>query len=151
MRGRMGGMARFGTKLLLVAVAVFALWLSTFSGFVGADDVRRSILLVLYLSALLAAIYSRGRERAFWIGFFAMMPVIIFIPNGGFFVPQFGWVIQLTEPYGIGPSGSPLTPSSPSYTYSAIEDTARALWLLALSATLGYIGAGIYDRTRTEK
>jgi hypothetical protein len=143
----MGGMARFGIKLLLVAVAVVALWLSTFSGFVGGDDVRRSILLVLYLAALLNAIYSRGRERAFWIGFFAVMPVV-FVPSGslgGFFVPQFGWVPYLTEPYGAGPSGSP------SYTYQAIEDTTRALWFLALSTTVGYIGAGIYDRTQTAK
>jgi len=144
----MGAMARFGTKLLLVAVAVFALWLSTFSGFLGGDDVRRSILLVVYLAALLAAIYSRGRERAFWIGFFAMMPVIIIASNsslGGYFVPHFGWVPYLTQPYGIGPG------DNPSYTYQAIEDTARALWFLALSTILGYIGAGIYDRKLTAK
>jgi hypothetical protein len=140
-------MPRFGTKVLLIAVAIVALWLATLTGFSAGGDVRHSILLMVYVAALLAAIYSRGRERAFWIGFFAVMPVVIVVPSGslgGFFVPQFGWVPYLTQPYGIGPSGSEIA----NNVYQAFEDTVRAFWFLGLSSALGYIGAAIYDRSQ---
>jgi hypothetical protein len=138
-------MPQFGTKSLLITVAVVALWLSTFSGFHAGDDVRSSILLVLYLAALLAAIYSRGRDRAFWIGFCAVIPAVYWVPGnatsmGSDFVPKFYWVEEFTVPHGIGNT------NNPNDTFGAILDTAKAIWLLVLSTTLGYIGARIHDR-----
>src|SRR4051812_17297371 len=68
-------MPRFGTKSLLVAVAVAALWLSTFGGYGAAEDVRRSILLLILVTAGVAAFCTRGRQRAFCAAFFAVMLV----------------------------------------------------------------------------
>jgi hypothetical protein len=66
-------MPRFGTKSLLIGFALVALWLSTFSGFTGAGDVRKSILLLILVTSGFAAVFSRGKQRAFCAGFAIVM------------------------------------------------------------------------------
>jgi hypothetical protein len=64
-------MPRFGTKSLLVGVAIAGLWLSTVSGSRAGADIRAGILPVIVFAAAFAAIYYRGRQQAIWIGFVA--------------------------------------------------------------------------------
>jgi hypothetical protein len=68
-------MPRFGTKSLFILVAVAAMWLSTFSGYGAGEDVRRSIMLLVLVTAGAAAFCTRGRQRAFCAAFFAVMLV----------------------------------------------------------------------------
>lgn len=91
-------MPRFGTKTLLIGFALAAVWFSTFGGYTGAQDVRRSMLLLVLVAAAFAAVYGRGRRRAFWAGFAAVMLVC-----GGLdlqrplnrYVPDFTWLWSL--------------------------------------------------------
>src|SRR5262245_47453075 len=91
-------MPRFGTKSLLVIFAVAAAWLSTFSGYWAAQDVRRSILLMILVTSGALAIYTRGRRRAFWSAF----AIVMFLCGGLSYerplyryVPDFGWLDTL--------------------------------------------------------
>jgi hypothetical protein len=157
-------MPRFGTKTLLIATAVVALWLSTLSGYAAANDVRRSILLLILVASAFAAIYGRGKTRAFWAGFFAVMLLC-----GGTdlqrplhrYLPDFAWLSPaptLTTAYQVAsrPGGQLriVTPSpNPFVTTSAgtavptppiwiiVVGTA---WILALSLIGGFIAALIF-------
>jgi hypothetical protein len=114
-------MPRFGTKSLFVLVAVVALWLSTFGGYGAADDVRRSILLLIFVTAGVAAAYTRGRDRAFCAAFFAVMLLC-----GGIslstpmyrYVPTFHWqeAVGLSNNLTPLPSASPVLPQGRPYT-----------------------------------
>jgi hypothetical protein len=64
-------MPRFNLASLLIVIAVVALWLSTFTAYTGADDVRAFIMLAIVFASGAAAVYSTGAKRAFWGGFFA--------------------------------------------------------------------------------
>jgi hypothetical protein len=70
---------RFGFKSLLIGVATAAIWLSTFTGYSGAGDVRSFIMLGILVASGTAAINYDGRRRAFWMGFF--ITVLIMLGN----------------------------------------------------------------------
>jgi hypothetical protein len=96
-RGTLPAMVRFSTKTLLFAFVLVALWFSTFSGYSAGRDVRASVLLIVFLTAGCAAIYSRGKGRAFWAGFFA----VLLLSGGNVFegpvnkyIPNFSWLTQ---------------------------------------------------------
>lgn len=87
-------MIRFGTRTLLFAFVLVALWFSTFSGYAAGRDVRASVLLIVFLAAGYAAIYSRGKQRAFWSGIFIVMLLLGGNPFEGpvnKYVPNFLW------------------------------------------------------------
>ena len=130
-------MPRFGTKTLLIAFALLALWLSTFSGFPAAPDVRRSMLLLILVASLFLAIYTHGMRRAYWSGF-----AIVMLLCGGLnlqqplyrYVPDFAWQRMLglniqpatlyPRPYYSAGSPNPIPagsvqPQPPIVTYSA--------------------------------
>jgi hypothetical protein len=118
-------MPRFGTKTLLFVCMLVALWCSTFSGYAAAGDVRASVLLLIFLAAGFAAIYHRGRPRAFWAGFFAVMllcggnswqaPVSKYVPN-------FSWRTQQVGPMIMQYSAPPTTYAAPVPTPPAYRD-----------------------------
>ena len=153
-------MPRFGIKTLLIGFAVVALWLSTFSGYFAANDVRRCILLAVLAASGYSAAYSRGRSRAFWVGFFVTMLAHGFSLAETFdsvaVPPRFGYVSTL-DPATVltnrviryfAASGSPLYDP----IYRAIEATFAAVWVLAMSTLIGLIGLCAYDRYhRVEK
>ncbi len=58
---------------MLLAFAALALWMSTFSGYAAAFDVRKAILLAVLIASGCAAIRFEGRNRAFWGGFCVAM------------------------------------------------------------------------------
>jgi hypothetical protein len=120
-------MFRFGTKTMLFVFILVAAWCSTFSGYAAGRDVRASVLLVVFLAAGYSALYSHGKARAFWVGFFAVM----LLAGGNFFqgpvnkyVPNFIWWNQnrnaMSVVYSSPPSvyvqPTPLQPVQPYAT-----------------------------------
>jgi hypothetical protein len=159
-------MPRFGTKTLLVATAVVALWLSTLSGYAAANDVRRSILLLILVASAFAAIYGRGKTRAFWSGFFVVMLLC-----GGTdlqrplhrYLPDFAWLSPApvaTMAYQVAsrPGGQlRVVTSSPTLGLSSTSVVAPAptappiwtivvsnVWILVLALVGGFIAALIF-------
>ena len=102
-------MPRFSAKVLLLGVAVIALWLATFSipqlpqSDVG-HQIRSAMVLTIWILAGSAALYNRGKRQAFWLGFFVMM-TLVWAQSGLFVKPSFSAVSQsiLTA---IAPSAS---------------------------------------------
>src|SRR4051794_32946789 len=102
-------MPRFNLKLLLLAVAGIAAWLPSF-GYTAGRDVRASLLLILFVGSGLAALFLTGRQRAFWMGFFAVMLLAGtgVTPN---YMPELTWLPpngSVTEP------GMAMNPDGPS-------------------------------------
>src|SRR6478672_7523163 len=139
-------MPRIEIRLMLFLFMLVALWLSTFAGYAGAHDVRKAVLLVVFMVAGYSAVYFTGRRRAFWAGFFIVM--LIHAPNlGASFdsVPHSHWfgyvanfnVDELTNQ--LIPYFADRTSSHFGAYYSAIAATLDATWLLALSAIVGAV------------
>jgi hypothetical protein len=149
-------MLRFGTKSLLMLIAVVALWLSTFSNFPGAEDVRNSILLLILIGCALMAYCTEARRRVFWLSFFA----VIFVFSGIIsirFLPAFDWIRRQTEtttpslPFeetADGLFGATSQQSSVSYEGDPAHDTVRAGGMLILATVAGFIGVYIYGQSR---
>jgi hypothetical protein len=115
-------MIRFGTKTLLFAFILVALWCSTFGGYAAGRDVRASVLLVVFLAVGYAAVYSRGKQRAFWSGIFLVMLISggnVFEGPVNKYVPNFLWrTIQPTQTMTIRYAAPPATYSPYPYTSS---------------------------------
>ena len=120
-------MIRFGTKTLLFAFVLVALWCSTFGGYAAGRDIRASVLLIVFLAAGYAAVYSRGKQRAFWSGVFMVMLLAggnVFEGPLNKYVPNFLWrtmqpmqnmAIQYVTPQVVYPSpAQPYRPSTPA-------------------------------------
>jgi hypothetical protein len=170
-------MPRFGIKTLLVGLTVVAVWFSTFTNYRMAEDVRRSILLLILVSSGMAALWGRGRGRAFWVGFFAAMllcagsewqrPLSRYVPE---FMWQ--WNTAIYSPPTPQPviMPSPPTPVTANYVASApiyiaagsvttsvsnwsvaLNATLVALWILALSSLAGLASVFLFNRDHTTK
>src|SRR3954469_2451983 len=124
-------MPRFGTRSLLIAFVLVGIWLSTFSNYMGARDVRAATLLVAFLSAGLVAVFYRGRCQAFCIGFFVAMLVM----SAGYpkpFVPNSGWVVDWWQQhYMVNPTDH-FQPA-----YNRIHEIVQTATMLALSCVVG--------------
>ena len=116
-------MLRFGLKAMLIATAVLSVWLSTFTGFSGAADVRAFILTAIFVTSGAAAYYCTARRRAFWLGFFGCLVVVG--TRGVFqgFGANFQWAQSLSRDWGLS-----LTSNNP----------ARAQTILGINQTLIY-------------
>jgi hypothetical protein len=164
-------MPRFGTKTLLIATAVVALWLSTLSGYAAGNDVRRSILLLILVASAFAAIYGREKTRAFWSGFFVVMLLC-----GGTdlqrplhrYLPDFSWLSPAPVPtmaYQVAsrPGGQlrVVAPSTtpPGYSWTSFAAPAPTappiwtivvsnVWIIVLSLVGGFIAALIFAMSR---
>ena len=125
-------MPRFGTRTLLVAFAIAAVWLSTFSGYWAAQDFRRSILLLILVASGSLALYSQGRRRAFWSAF----AIVMFVCGGLSYerplyryVPDFVWIetVAALNPPGVSPyaynSYVPVTTPQTVYAVPATAPT----------------------------
>jgi hypothetical protein len=87
-------MPRYSTRTLLIVFGVIGLWLATFAGGGAAQDIRRSMLLLVLVGATCLAIFGQGRRRVFWTGF----AVVMFLCGGlsmdrplHRYVPDFMW------------------------------------------------------------
>jgi hypothetical protein len=137
-------MPRFGIKTLLITFFVSALWLSTFAGYGASADVRGAVMLVILLSAVFAAVYFAGPQRAFWAGFAAVMLLSCFgraIRQYFTYLPQFGWPDTVART---------LTSNNQSNSVLnlAIYSTIREAFNLILAVIVGRIAVYIYDQSR---
>lgn len=121
-------MFRFSVKSLLFAFVLVAAWFSTFAGYRGSMDVRASVLLVVLLTVGFAALYSRGKDRAFLAGFF----VVLLLNGGNLFqspltkyVPNFAWLSTPTPAYPVYSIPPPVVAYSPPSTPSVPLDPAQ--------------------------
>lgn len=85
-------MPRFSLKSMAIVFVGASLWLSTAAGYAAASDVRRSILFLVLVASGCAAIYLRGKQRAFWAGFFASMLICGQETSLSRYTPNFSWV-----------------------------------------------------------
>jgi hypothetical protein len=152
-------MPRFGIKTLLFSFLVVALWLTTFSGYALANDVRRGVLLAVLAGSGYAAVYLRGRQRAFWAGFLLTMLAHGFSLAEAFdslTTPlRFGYVSRL-DFAGVLTNRLVLyvaAQGSPHYdaTYRAMEATFAAVWVLMMSTVIGLVGLSVYDHCHKVK
>jgi hypothetical protein len=146
---------RFGTKTLLIVVGVVSLWLSTFTGYRAASEVRASILFVGTFAAGFAAIYSRGSRRAFWSGFVGTLLALWVDPSPNVrFVPSFRWYDGLARQWATTVPIGPLAPNTATdipgqllgrqgRLYTAIGATCWTLSTLTLATVVGLVGAVI--------
>jgi hypothetical protein len=122
-------MPRYGTRSLLIAFALVAVWLATFGSsatswvtMMAAQDLRRSMLLLLLVAVACLAVSSRGQRRAFWSAF----AIVMFLCGGinlqrplHRYLPDFAWQQM------VGAAPTPYyppvaAPPAPAVTSSAI-------------------------------
>jgi hypothetical protein len=144
-------MPRFGTKSLLIAVAVVALWLSTLSGYRAGDDVRRSVLLAIFVLAGIAALVCHGPQRAFWGGFFAVMFIMAFpfyseTFSFGAYTLRFMWANNLIESFTGRVNSNDVHGQA---VQQGFIHTIWAVWTLGLATFVGIVSARIYSANRT--
>jgi hypothetical protein len=141
-------MPRFGIKTLLLVFGMFAFWLaSLWMGDIGGD-VQRSIILAILFGSAAAAIYGRGRQRAFWGSFFAVIFLMgcdslrTFLPM---YFPYLGWPNTVADKWGTSFTSDPSLQSS---AHSWIYWTLRMSWILALATLIGFLVAAVHDKSR---
>jgi hypothetical protein len=139
-------MPRFGIRSLLVVIAVLGLWLSTFAGYVGAQDIRAIILQFLFIAIGAAAIFYRGRAQAFWIGFFTSM-LITSLAYPRDFAPKFNWINDIWKIYSGHLPGSGGSAELPQF-FNA-RDMIMTVYMLLISSVSGCITVFVFDRSRS--
>jgi hypothetical protein len=115
-------MPRFSLKSMLIVFAAASLWLSTAAGYIAATDVRRSVMFLILVASGFAALYLRGKQRAFWAGFFAAMLLCGQETSLSRYAPDFSWLSLYAANYANSTAPPAITyynpvPSSP-YTNS---------------------------------
>jgi phosphoglycerol transferase MdoB-like AlkP superfamily enzyme len=139
-------MPRFGTKSLLIGFALVALWLSTLYGGPASRDIRDSILLFVLVASAFAAIYFRGRTRAFWAAFLVVLLLTDastalrrWLPRS---LPDISWHENYSGRWANQLSNDP---ERQSILAEGIFSTIQAAWRFALAAAAGLIAITIYD------
>jgi hypothetical protein len=140
-------MPRFGTKSLLLVFAFVAVWLSTFTRYPGAEDVRKCLMLIILLSAMFAAMYFREKRRAFWTGFFVFMLISCLSHNVRQhfnYFPTFRWPGNLTHMIITRDDHN-------QHLYFAVYSTIQEGSNLLFALIVGCIAAYIYDQSLTSR
>jgi hypothetical protein len=88
-------MPRFTLQSLFVAFTIIGIWLSTFTGYWGGQDIRACIWLLVIIGSALEAYWCIGRQKAFWLGFFAVMIATTFDAMSRDLGPQYDWARSL--------------------------------------------------------
>ena len=138
-------MPRFGIKTLLLAVAFAAIWLSSYSGYKGDYEVRRSMLLIVFLATGCAAVCYHGARRAFWAGFFLTMLILRCEPVRQPLVEYAPKASELAEVLTLF-----FVPDA-STVQDAVYETLTWAFVFALSAIVGFVFARIYGNSQKYK
>jgi hypothetical protein len=142
-------MPRFGIRSLLIGFVLAALWLSTLYGGTASRDIRESILLLVLVASAFAAIYFRGRTRAFWAAFLVIL-VFTDAPTGlrrwlPSSIPDINWHDNSS---GRWANQLSVDPERQSILAEGIFSTIQVTWRFALAAAAGLIAITIYDKSR---
>ena len=138
-------MRRFGLKSLLIVTTVIAIWLATFSvpdqGLQGAGaHIRRAMLVMVLIAAGVAAVCNRGRRRAFWSAFCAMMLLLMVDVIGNYYRPNLHVIAQ-----SWATNSSTLRRSSIAIVFYCIV---RDGLVLAFATASGLLARWIYDQSQ---
>jgi hypothetical protein len=132
-------MPRFGIQALLICFSLITIWVSTYTGYPLSNDVRRIIMLLVFLTSGLAALFCRGKHQAFAVGFFAVMLAMGFsFPKD--YVPTFGSVSRLITRLDSS--------DAERDKFYFIRDTIKSFTVITLSVIVGSVGAYIYEQNR---
>ena len=140
-------MPRFGIKSLLVGVAVLALWFASLRNFGRSYEIITAISFVIALASATAAIYNRGRRRAFWAGFFATMLIVgpPLWPTSLQLVPNLTFAARTWADAIAQATGSTWASSNAAF-YSL-----RAVLLITLATAAGLSAVYMYDQSKQQK
>jgi hypothetical protein len=140
-------MPRFGTKSLLIGVAVAALWLATFSwpdeSLTGpGSQIRKAMLAVIFVASGVAAVCCRGRSRAFWSAFSATMLLLSVDILNGYFRPDCHaiasrWSKYLSQSFSL----------DSDVRIKLLGGIAHGL-VLGIATVAGLVAAWVYDQSR---
>jgi hypothetical protein len=132
-------------RFLLIVFAFAALWVSTFTRYRGADDIRAFILATILITSGIAAFSYTGRRRAFWAGFFGTMLVMATRATSSIFVGSFQWAQQLarelTESIATTPRGMANLQQGIFLSIYLIET-------LTMAALIGLLSVYVYDQSK---
>lgn len=132
---------RFDIKTLLLIFTGVALWLSTFTGYSLASDLRNLIIYSVFLVAGLKAFCLRGRRQVFWVGFFSTMLLFLFASSGNTPQARLGYFIYTSlRSTAFGGDISPFD--------SAAMSSIGFLVVMLGSTAMGYVGKRIYDQSQ---
>ena len=138
-------MPRFSLTSFLIGATAVALWLSTFVGYKGADEVRAFILLSIVMTSGMAAVSYTARRRAFWLGFFGTM--LLATTRGTFttFGASFQWVSRLAQDWGQFITIEPINRGR-----HVIAVHATIIWAItiAMAVVIGLLCVKVYDASR---
>jgi hypothetical protein len=141
-------------KVMLIVIAVAALWLSTIADYPGGYDVRYSIVLLTVAASGLKAYCSSGRQRGFWLAFSVVLFVAVW--QQGMVVPRLDWVSYALQNSGSQTIHTPdlfgeSVQTAPPGTrgIEALAETIKLIVDLILATSAGFIALYIYDNSRT--
>jgi hypothetical protein len=140
---------QFGVRTLLAAVAFIAIWLASAKMYNPVPlgmDIREVLRFLLFMAVVAAVFSSQGSDRAFWLGFLA---VLVFLSSwiGSQLLsdlrPNFQSARE-TADYFAPQDGNSVSQVALNFW---IKDSIRWICNLVLCAVGGYFGVIVY-RTR---
>ena len=139
---------RFGTKSLLIAITVTALWLSTLTGFTGSNDVQAFIWTAIVIASGVAAATLKGKRRAFWAGFCGTMLLTSMRTVFSVYGAKLSWTNEASRKLAIAwHDGTPVR----GQVVLNINATLIFLTLLASALAIGFLAALVFDHCRDSK
>jgi hypothetical protein len=136
---------RFRISNLLAVVAVISFWLATFSmpdQSRTGEQFRLAIPFMACITSGFAAIYFRGRSRAFWVAFCVTLTLLD--SQLHFRIQVIPSVFYIAASWGEGITGN----SRDYWTTQLLTCSLQILLLFGFSILAGAMVAGIYDRNR---
>jgi hypothetical protein len=147
-------MPRFTLKVMLIVIAVVALWLSTIADYPGGYDLRYSIVLLIVVASGLKAYCSSGRQKCFWLAFSLVLLAAVW--HQGMVAPRLDWVsyaLQTSTRQTMQPPdlfGDSVQTAPPGTRgIEALAETIKLVVDLILATSAGFIALYIYDNSRT--
>jgi hypothetical protein len=140
-------MTRFNLKTMLIALAVVALWLATFSwpdsDLTGpGSQIRKAMLQVILVASGVAAVCNHGRSRAFWSAFFATMLLLSVDVQSAYYRPDClsiarSWSRSLSQSFNLN---SDLRTKLHGGIWQGL--------VLGIATVAGLVAVWVYDQSR---
>ena len=141
-------MPRFGIKSLLIAFVIIGVWLASFSGAAdptmsgAGSQIRKGMLIVVFVATGIAAACNQGRRRAFWSAFFATMLLLFVNDAGGYYFPNCLTIAVTWDNYL-----NPILGASDNVQPIVFWGIWHGL-VLGVAAIAGFVSAWVYDQSR---
>lgn len=135
---------RFGLRIFMIVFTFVCVWIATcgISNTVIADDIRRTIVLLLAAGSICRAIWAGGKAKVFWSVFsvvFVSQANAFVFSQFGFFFPRYLWCDEVALWFT---RNSSMHDSSLSL---AITSSTRIIAMLVCAYITGLWCAAIYE------